>query len=103
MGKITIPIPFQASEYPVTGDSAQLAQSGFGQWEIWATPLQIAMISAAIANNGKLMKPNIVQRVKGPDANTIKEFTPEMLGRVATQETVKTFKGYGISGGIRYG
>ncbi len=87
--KITIPIPFQASEYPVTGDSAQLAQSGFGQWEIWATPLQIAMISAAIANNGKLMKPNIVQRVKGPDANTIKEFTPEMLGRVATQETVK--------------
>ena len=46
-----------ASKFPDKLDDAQLALSAIGQFDVAASPLQMAMVSAAIANDGVLMDP----------------------------------------------
>lgn len=59
-----VPMTADASIYPTgTLDDAQTALTGFGQYEVRATPLQMALVSAAIANGGVLQKPTTVQQV----------------------------------------
>ena len=51
-------------------DDAQTALTGIGQFDVTATPLQMAMVSAAIANDGKLVKPHMVDQIdatRAPD------------------------------------
>ena len=59
-----IPMESATSVYP-TGelDDAQTALTGFGQFDVRASPLQMAMVSAAIANGGELMNPTVVDSV----------------------------------------
>jgi penicillin-binding protein A len=58
-----------------------LAQSGIGQFEVAATPLQMAMIAAAVANNGLLMRPHVVERIVDVDGTVIDDPAPELLGQ----------------------
>jgi peptidoglycan glycosyltransferase len=51
-------------------DPAALAQSGIGQNNVRMTPMQGAMIAATVANNGKEMRPYLVQKLLGPDRTT---------------------------------
>jgi penicillin-binding protein A len=64
----------------------QLAQSAVGQLNVQATPLQIAMMTAAIANGGTQMKPNLIQAVRTPDLQTVESLTPEVLRQSTTPE-----------------
>ena len=57
----------EASQYPRMIDPARVALSGFGQGDVLATPLQMAMVSAGIANDGSVMNPRMVDSVIGPD------------------------------------
>lgn len=52
-------------------DPAVLAQSCIGQSDVRMTPLQGAMIAAAVANNGQQLEPYLVQQLKGPDLTTV--------------------------------
>ncbi|MFG6402537.1 MULTISPECIES: peptidoglycan D,D-transpeptidase FtsI family protein [unclassified Microbacterium] len=65
----------EASVYPPAPDAPQTALSGFGQGDVRATPLQMAMVSAGIANGGIVMNPRMVDNVIGPDLSV--EKTPE--------------------------
>jgi peptidoglycan glycosyltransferase len=51
-----------------------------------ATPLQIAMMTAAIANGGQQMAPNLVKTVRTPDLKTVSSLTPEVLRQSTTPE-----------------
>mgnify|MGYP002620098218 FL=1 len=51
-------------------DPPSVAQSSIGQNDVRMTPLQGAMIAAAIANNGRQMRPYLVDRLLGPDRTT---------------------------------
>ncbi|MEV4535718.1 penicillin-binding protein 2 [Asanoa sp. NPDC049518] len=51
-------------------DPAALAQSGIGQNNVRMTPLQGALIASAVANNGRQMRPYLVQKLLGPDRTT---------------------------------
>jgi len=51
-------------------DPAALAQSGIGQNNVRMTPMQGALIAAAVANDGKQMRPYLVQKLLGPDRTT---------------------------------
>ncbi|MBO4210489.1 peptidoglycan D,D-transpeptidase FtsI family protein [Micromonospora echinofusca] len=70
-------------------DPAALAQSSIGQNNVTMTPLQGAMIAAAVANNGRQMRPYLVQQLLGPDrttsyyAATPKELRESVSGSVA--------------------
>ena len=62
---------------PLTArDPVDLARLAIGQERLLATPLQMAMVAASVANGGKLMKPQIWNRVVDPDGRTVERLDP---------------------------
>jgi peptidoglycan glycosyltransferase len=59
----------------------------FGQERMLATPLQMAMVAATVANNGVVMRPYIVERVVDPGGKTVQKFHPHKLGTAIKPET----------------
>ena len=59
---LNIPLPVAKSNYVIPPSQALTAFSAIGQFSDTVTPLQEAMFAAAIANNGTLMKPDLVSR-----------------------------------------
>lgn len=76
---LTIPLPVTASAYPALTDPAQIAQSAIGQFNDLETPLQEAMVAAAIANGGTLMRPYLVAQIKAPDQSTVQSAQQTVL------------------------
>ncbi|MDO5065990.1 MAG: penicillin-binding transpeptidase domain-containing protein [Propionibacteriaceae bacterium] len=74
-----IDLPSVNSRFPKELDDAQLALSAIGQYDVAATPLQMAMVTAAIANDGKLMRPHLVRTVSGSDLRVIQTVTPQQM------------------------
>lgn len=81
-----VPMEAAASEYPDKMDDANLALSGFGQSNVRATPLQIAMVSAAIANKGVVMNPNTVDSILGSDLSVQRQDEPSQFGQAVSPE-----------------
>ncbi|MFG2135645.1 peptidoglycan D,D-transpeptidase FtsI family protein [Streptomyces sp. NPDC048650] len=73
------PIRSAVSGYPEKLDQPQTALTGMGQGSLTSTPLQMAMVVAGIANNGKVMKPYLVDKVQGPDLSTLEKTEPAPL------------------------
>ncbi|WP_113700390.1 penicillin-binding transpeptidase domain-containing protein [Nonomuraea lactucae] len=73
---LRIPIPVAASTYPATLDRPGTALSAVGLHADRATPLMIAMLSAAVANGGVLMWPYLVEEVRLPDGSIINRSVP---------------------------
>ena len=67
------------SNFPDTLDEAQLAMSGIGQYDVTATPLQIAALTAAIANSGVQMEPFLVSEIRNPDLSVLERHAPTEL------------------------
>ena len=62
------------SVYPSDMDKSSTALTGIGQFDVTATPLQMAMVSAAIANDGKLVSPHMVSQTSDSDGNVLKNY-----------------------------
>ncbi len=88
--KITIPMSATPSIYPQGMDVPQLMLSSFGQYDDKVTPLQMAMVSSAIANGGVLMQPTVVESVTAPDLRVIQSFEPVVYGAPVSQEVAAT-------------
>ena len=78
-GKVLL--PGEGNWYPIN-----LGTNAFGQG-LAATPLQMIMAVATIANDGVRMKPQIVTRVVQPDQQIVSE--PVTVGRVIQPETAR--------------
>lgn len=85
-----IPTGTEPSTYPQGLDDAQTALSAFGQGEVRATPLQMALVSAAIANDGIVMNPNLVDQITAPDLRPLEEFQASEFGRAISESTADT-------------
>jgi peptidoglycan glycosyltransferase len=72
------------SNFPLYSDPAQRAGGAIGQQSDTVTPLQEAMLSATVANNGVLMKPYLVQKVTAPDLSAVATATPTPLSTAIT-------------------
>ncbi len=83
---LTIPLPVAQSNYPpiTNNDPALTAYSAIGQYNDAVTPLQEAMFAAAIANNGNLMTPYLVQRVTAPDLTQLVNAQPTSMGQAVS-------------------
>jgi penicillin-binding protein A len=68
-------------------DPVDLARLGIGQERLLASPLQIAEVAAAIANGGKLMKPQLWKRVIDPDGRVIDKLDPSVYSEPVSGET----------------
>ncbi|MEU8649579.1 penicillin-binding transpeptidase domain-containing protein [Streptomyces sp. NPDC048737] len=82
--------PVRASEsvYP-EDNKPQNAMDGIGQASNRATPLQMAMVASAIANDGKLMKPYMVDQLKAANLDTIETTEPQELSQAVSSETAQ--------------
>ena len=82
----TVPMKSAQSVFPTDLSDANTIQSAIGQYDVRATPLQMAMVAAAIANGGVEMKPYLVDELVGPDLRIIDQTKPAVLRRaVSTQ------------------
>ncbi|MFE6942333.1 peptidoglycan D,D-transpeptidase FtsI family protein [Streptomyces chartreusis] len=69
-----VPVRAYESVYPKDMDKAQTGLSGIGQFDVTATPLQMAMVSAAIANDGKLVLPHMVSQITDSGGNALENY-----------------------------
>ncbi|MDI2099158.1 peptidoglycan D,D-transpeptidase FtsI family protein [Ruicaihuangia caeni] len=95
---LEIPMSTTASVYPSDMDQAHLMLSSFGQGDDRVTPLQIAMISAAIANGGTLMVPTLVESINAPDLSEIKGPSAEVYSQPVTAQTAELVKQMMVAG-----
>jgi peptidoglycan glycosyltransferase len=65
-------------------DSGRLA---FGQFNMVATPLQMAMVGQTIANKGVEMVPHVVDRINAPDGSLVSKTAPQVLGHPIKAQT----------------
>ena len=82
--KFDFDIPYQSSYFPdgVTSDDKEAALA-IGQGDILATPLQMALVTCAIANEGVVMKPYLVGSVVNIEGDIIRETKPSKLYSVS--------------------
>ncbi len=64
-------LPTAESVFPKEVDEAQLAQSSIGQFDVRATALQMAVVAAAIANDGVLQIPHVVRDVRDASGRVV--------------------------------
>ena len=84
--RLQIPMSVTPSSVPAELNQPQLAQSAIGQYDVRVTPLQMAMVSAAIANRGVVMSPYLVQTVRGSNLDVIDRTSPEQISQAVTPE-----------------
>lgn len=75
-----------ASRYPDEMNDAQLAMTGIGQYDVAATPLQINMVTSAIANHGQLYRPYVVETVRASNLSPIETHRPDLMGKPLSGE-----------------
>ncbi|GAB3812935.1 penicillin-binding transpeptidase domain-containing protein [Tessaracoccus terricola] len=82
-----IDIPSASSRFPDELDEAQTALSSIGQYDVAASPLQMLMVVAAIANDGAMMRPHLVQEVTSRDLRVLESVAPAELTRPISEST----------------
>jgi peptidoglycan glycosyltransferase len=106
--ELTVPMAVAKSVFPRPESEAQLMLQSFGQGNDRVTPLQIAMLSAAVANGGELMLPTLVDSVTAPDLSVLQGFEPTVYSRPMTSSVAATMSalmvanvGSGVANGAR--
>lgn len=84
--QLGIPMTVTPSSVPTQMNKPQEAQAAIGQYDVRVTPLQVAMVTAAVANQGTLMQPYLVEQTRGADLELIDETSPQQLGRPVSAE-----------------
>jgi peptidoglycan glycosyltransferase len=85
-----IPLTVQPSTLGDIQDTAALEQSSIGQRDVALTPLQNAMVVAAIANGGQVMAPYLVKEIQGPELQTVETTDPDRIGTAIDSSVAKT-------------
>jgi peptidoglycan glycosyltransferase len=75
--------------YPPGSPDEDIGRIGIGQGGLVVTPLQMAMVAAAVANNGRLMVPHLVANVIAPDGRTVTTIAPQLYHRVMSAKTAQ--------------
>jgi peptidoglycan glycosyltransferase len=81
---------------------AALADTGFGQGQLLVTPLQMAMVAAAIANDGVMMEPYLVERVTRPQGGLVTSRGPRAIRRVMPGSVAAVMR-KNMRAGVEYG
>ena len=78
---LKLPLSVSTSELGALADPPQVAQSSIGQRDVRFTPLQNAMVAAAVANAGVLERPYLVKEIQAPDFTSLERAQPAELHR----------------------
>lgn len=82
------------SFFPAAGglDKAHVAQASYGQGEVLATPLGIALATAAVANGGSIMKPHVVSQVLAYHGEVLDKTAPGVWLQPISARTADTMR-----------
>ncbi|WP_405999698.1 peptidoglycan D,D-transpeptidase FtsI family protein [Streptomyces sp. NBC_00829] len=87
--EIDTPVRAAASVYDKNMDRPGNALSSIGQFNTATTPLQMAMVTSAIVNDGKLMKPYMIDQLESPNLDVIKKNEPQEMSRPLSQKNAQ--------------
>lgn len=89
---LKVPSPVARSNMDRSMDPAQTALSAIGQYDTTATPLQMAMVAAAVANNGDLKRPHLVDRTTDASGRTLSATRPTSMRQTFNPGTASILK-----------
>jgi penicillin-binding protein A len=84
---------FSRGRLMTPGDAVDIGRVAIGQERLQVTPLQMAMVAAAIANGGRLMRPHIVEKVTDADGRTVRRIKPSEESKVMSGATASALAG----------
>jgi penicillin-binding protein A len=88
-GRPPLDLPTATSRFPTdfTQDQPKLAQSSIGQNDVAATPLQMALVAAGIANDGVMMAPRVVAQIRDGEGAMVRRDDPTQWRRAVSPQT----------------
>lgn len=87
--QIPFELPVEISRATFNDDPFERARAAAGFWHTHLSPLHGALIGAALANDGVMMQPTIIDRYEAPDGRVIFEFEPRVFREVMPAETAQ--------------
>ena len=75
------------------GDRIDIGRVAIGQERLRVTPLQMAMVAAAVGNEGRLMEPRLLERVVATDGRVKERFDSDQAARVMKASTARQLAG----------
>ncbi len=84
---VSRPFSPKGRPYPPGSPSEDIGRIAIGQGGLEVTPLQMAMVAAAVANRGKLMAPHLVSKVVDQTGRTVESITPHVYSQVMKPST----------------
>ena len=90
-----------SSQFPAVVDFDRnlpaLAQSAIGQRDVTATPLQMALVTAGIANGGVIMKPHVLGEIRDSEGELVRGYDPEPWIRPVTADVAGALRDMMVS------
>jgi peptidoglycan glycosyltransferase len=90
--KFDLPIKSSSLPDPESMEDILLAWTAVGQGETLITPLQAALLAAAVANDGKIFQPYLVKLVRHYNGRVVKEFKPRLWKKAMQPEVAGKLK-----------
>ena len=91
--KTGIDLPNEVGSTFVYEREIEQATTAYGQGSVF-TPVQIMKAFTAIANDGKMMKPYIIDSISDQNGKILKKTEQEVAGEPISKETAQTVRGY---------
>lgn len=84
------------SQFPTLSKEkkGEIAQSGIGQASVLASPMQMALVAATVANDGVMMEPKLVNKVINKDGETVKNIGTKEIARIMSEKDANTIQSY---------
>jgi penicillin-binding protein A len=83
------PFSFNGRALPPGSPNEDIGRIAIGQGGLLVTPLQMAMVAAAVANGGKLMTPHLTDRIVDADGRTVQTIHPSVMSQVMKSSTAQ--------------
>ncbi len=82
------------SNFPeeIVDDPPLVAQASIGQNDVQATPLQMALVAAAVANDGVIMEPHVMREVRDDQGNKVAEYDDDDFSQPMSPSTAGTLR-----------
>jgi len=92
IGTTDLKVPMQVAPSTIGDipDTAALQQSSIGQRDVALTPLQNAMVVAAIANRGEVMQPYLIKEIQSQELDPVETTSPDRIGQAIDPSVAST-------------
>ncbi|HVF76018.1 MAG TPA: penicillin-binding transpeptidase domain-containing protein [Acidimicrobiales bacterium] len=88
---IDLPAPAR-SAFPAKNSQPGLAQAAIGQQDVTATPLEMALVAAAVGNGGSIMKPYVTAEVRNHEGRVVQSAEPGEWKRAMSPENAAALR-----------